>query len=76
MPRKGKRRQRDWDRFTGANEDRQYSEEQRQWLYAMDCLARRLGRRPTDAEVFQAALDLGYRKEREPVPFTKPESKS
>ncbi len=41
-----------------------HTEEQAEWLKAMDRLRRRLGRRPTWDEVLREAVRIGYCKER------------
>lgn len=39
-----------------------YSDEEREWLVAMDRLKRRLGRHPAYPEVLAEAIRLGYRR--------------
>lgn len=44
--------------------DRDYTDEQRQWLKAIDRLMTKLGRQPTLIEAFRLAKQLGYRRDK------------
>ncbi len=51
--------------YSTAGNEYIHTEEQAEWLKAMDRLRRKLSRRPTWAEVLREAVQLGYCKERE-----------